>query len=294
MLTVPAGFARSTVDRQGDGGQLWIDAVPELAMRYLDEWSCTPAGPFTHGFVGVVLPVRRADGTDAVLKLSFPHQRNVAEPVVLAAWAGRGAVRLLERDDDRFAMLLERLRQLPHLPDNPFTAVGRLARRLAVPAPPGLRHLADVARERLDQLPEHAARLANPLGQRVVDAALANARELAEDRSTTLVHGDLHFGNVLAGDRGPLLAIDPNGLVGDRAYDLIPLLRTRWADIDGERGLDRALAEFADAAEVDRDRVRKWAQVRASVDAHWSRLLREPAWVTGVCDLIATRLTPLS
>ncbi|WKX69397.1 aminoglycoside phosphotransferase family protein [Streptomyces sp. XD-27] len=59
--------------------------------------------------VGLVVPVRwRAEGT-AVLKVSFPHPGNVREPDAFAAWGGRGAVLLYERDDECFAMLLERV-----------------------------------------------------------------------------------------------------------------------------------------------------------------------------------------
>ncbi|WP_431047889.1 hypothetical protein ACQUSR_28125 [Streptomyces sp. P1-3] len=41
--------------------------------------------------------------------MSFPHPGNVREPDAFAAWGGRGAVLLYERDDERFAMLLERV-----------------------------------------------------------------------------------------------------------------------------------------------------------------------------------------
>lgn len=68
-----------------------------------------PDGAVTHGRVAVIVPVKRGAGT-AALKVSFPHPGNVHEPDGLAAWGGRGAVRLHERDDARFAMLLERAR----------------------------------------------------------------------------------------------------------------------------------------------------------------------------------------
>lgn len=72
--------------------------------------------------------------------MSFPHPANRHEPDAYETWQGRGAVALLERDDARFAMLLERIG-----PDKPYEAVpadeamaiaGSLVRRLAVPAPP--------------------------------------------------------------------------------------------------------------------------------------------------------------
>ncbi|MEU5695634.1 aminoglycoside phosphotransferase family protein [Actinosynnema sp. NPDC020468] len=293
MLTVPPRFAEATISREGEAGRQWVDALPALAEEFLERWSCRATGPVLHGFVGVVVPAVRADGARVVVKLGFPLSANAAEPIALAAWNGVGAVRLLERDDRRFALLLERLRPLAEPEPAPFTAIGRLARRLAVPAPPGVSSLADKALGWAEDVPPHAARLGSPLPARVVDAAVANARELAADQPATLVHGDLHLGNVMTG-RGELLAVDPTGLVGDPAFELLPLLRGDWPAIAAEphpgRAVDRRIAEFADAAETDRDRVRRWTQARAAESALWSRRLREPAHVTAVVDTVASLL----
>lgn len=74
--------------------------------------------------------------------------------------------------------------------------------------------------------------------------------------------------------------------MGDPAYDFLPLLRGGW--FSGPPDVDRWTAEFADAAEVDRERVRRWAQ--AAESALWSRSLGEPGWVTAVVDAVATDL----
>ncbi|MFD0199815.1 MULTISPECIES: aminoglycoside phosphotransferase family protein [Saccharothrix] len=290
MLTVPPAFAEATVRREGEPGRRRVEALPALAAEFLERWSCTPTGAVLHGFVGVVVPAVRADGAEVVLKLAFPLSHTEAEPVALAAWNGNGAVRLLARDDGRSAMLLERLRPLAEPEPAPFTAVGRLVRRLAIPAPPGVPGLADKA---LGWAADLAANGAPPLTARVVDAAVANARDLATDQPAVLLHGDLHFGNILRGDDGPR-AIDPTALVGDPASELLPLLRGDWAAVAAEpdvrRAVARRIAEFAEAAEVERERVRRWAQARAAESALWSRRLHEPAAVTAVVDALAELL----
>ena len=293
MVTVPPEFAAATIRREGERGRQWVESLPAAVADFLERWSCAVSGPLMHGFVGVVVPAVRADGVEVVLKLGFPRAYDTAEPVALAAWNGNGAVRLLERDDSRCAMLLERLRPLAKPEPAPFTAVGRLARRLAVPAPPGVPSLADKALGWAADVPAHAARLGSPLPARVVDAAVANARDLAVDQPAVLVHGDLHFGNILRDDAG-LRAVDPTALVGDPAFELLPALRGDWAAVTAEpdlrRAVDRRIAEFAEAAEVDRDRVRRWAQARAAESALWSRRLDEPAPVTAVVDALAALL----
>jgi streptomycin 6-kinase len=126
----------------------------------------------------------------------------------------------------------------------------------------------------------------NPLPRRVIGAALATCKEFAGDQPDTLVHGDLHFANILRGEREPWLAIDPKGWSGDPAYDALTLLRNRW----DPSALRRRIAVFAEAAEVDVERVTRWAQTRAVVEGQWSRRHGDPAFVIAPCDEIATAL----
>jgi streptomycin 6-kinase len=67
----------------------------------LCRWNLSPGGPARFGAVTLVLPVRRADGTPAVLKLQPVNDETVGEPAALAAWHGHGAVPLLDEPGDR-------------------------------------------------------------------------------------------------------------------------------------------------------------------------------------------------
>lgn len=311
-IEVPEGFALSTVQREGERGRAWLATLPGLAGELLRRWDCEPTEAVTHGQVGIVVPVRRRyDATPAVLKISFPHPGNVHEPDAFAVWAGRGAVRLYERDDARFAMLLERAGEhsahsllSPHSPhslasvedtDEAVAVAGRLARRLAVPAPAGLPRMSSLVAEWECELRDEDRELGSPLPARVVAAAIATVRELGRDQPETLVHGDLHFTNVLRSEREPWLAIDPKGYVGDPAYDSITLLRTRFEALltapDPRAAALRRLAVFADAAEVDRERARRWAQARAVTAAHWGMRHGDPAWLVKATEALAEALT---
>ncbi|MZD09002.1 kinase, partial [Streptomyces sp. SID5785] len=266
-----------------------------------------PDGTVLHGGVGVIVPVRRRTGPRAVLKVSFPHPGNVHEPDAFLAWRGRGAVLLLERDDPRFALLLERVRHTTLAEveegDPLVTIAGRLNHRLAVPAPSTLPRLSAQADAWERQLRLDDAELEHALAPHTVDAALETVRDLGRHQPDTLVHGDLHARNILRADREPWLAVDPKGYAGDPAYDGGTLLKSRALSLLGADDLPRAVHRvvdvFADAAELDRARVLRWCQFHAVQTAFWSRrhgfrvarsgrLLEE---ITGFADRLADLLT---
>ncbi|GAA4081048.1 aminoglycoside phosphotransferase family protein [Nonomuraea soli] len=297
MIEIPERFARGTVEREGEAGAAWLAGLPAIVEDLLERWGCERDGRVVHGGVGVIVPVSRASRR-AVLKVSFPHPGNVHEPDAFAAWDGRGAVRLHERDDARFAMLLERassttLRENPDT-DEVMTVAGRISRRLAVAAPPALPRLAERADEWEERLGKDAAELEHTMPRRVVDAARATARELGRDQPGTLIHGDLHAGNILRAEREPWLAVDPKGYAGDPAYDAGALLKGQAlafvAAGDPAKAMRRAMGVFADAAGLDPARVRRWVQFHAVQAAfhgrrHGFNELREGPEMRGLMEL---------
>ena len=269
---------RSTVQREGEPGAVWLAELPSIVAELLERWECVPDGEVMHGGVGIIVPVRRAEGT-AALKVSFPHPGNVHEPDAFAAWGGRGAVQLHERDDERFAMLLERVQTstLAEVEDGDEVAAvaGRTNRRLAIPAPPGLPRLREHADAWEEQLRNDAAELTHPLSPYVVDAAVATIRELGRVQPDTVIHGDFHARNILRADREPWLAVDPKGCAGDPAYDGGTLLKARALTLleadDLRKAVDRFLDVFTEAAQLDRERARRWAQLHVVQAAFWGR-----------------------
>ncbi len=304
---MPEEFARGTIDREGEAGAAWLAALPGIVEELLGRWGCVPDGEVGHGGVGVIVPVRRATGESAVVKVSFPHPGNVHEPDAFVAWGGRGAVLLHERDDGRFAMLLERVRPstLAEIEDGDevVAVAGRLNRRLAIPAPSGLPRLREQADAWDEELGKDAGEFPHALPRRVLDAALETVRELGRTQPDTLIHGDLHARNILRAGREPWLAVDPKGYAGDPAYDGGTLLKSRALTLleadDLGRAVHRVLDVFAEAAELDRGAVQRWAQFHAVRAAFWGRrhgfrIARSGPrldWLTEFVDRLAEMLT---
>lgn len=284
MITVPPDFAVEL----GEEALAWRAALPALAAESCARWGLAPDGDLLHGFVAVVLPVRRADGHPAALKLTWLDTETRQEPLALRAWDGDGVVRLLADDAERGALLLERLDHTRSLLDAPageaLEVAGGLLRRLRLPADPAFRR---VEPEDLVGLNEELGR---PVPDRFVAPAAELGAELAATAGDTLVNEDLHYANVLRGTREPWLMIDPKPVAGDREYGVVPLLWNRYGEVAGERGLRDRFAALCDIGELDADRARGWAVYRAVANWLWSTDAELPE-LAGKCEGIARALT---
>ncbi|KAA0105636.1 aminoglycoside phosphotransferase family protein [Mycolicibacterium sp. P1-5] len=292
MSDVPAGV-RAMADR-GPQWATWVDALPRLSRDVVAQWRLRPDGPATHGYCSLVLPVRTSDRAAAVLKISFPDDESEHEHLALRRWGGDGAVKLLSADPHRRALLLERLGDgdLTEVTDvEACRIVAGLYRHIHVPAMPQLRSLTsylDRWTAELADLPRGAQ-----IPHRLVEQALGLCADLTTDPSTTarVIHADLHYGNVLAGDRRPWLAIDPKPVNGDPAYEIAPMLWNRFDELAGDirDGVRRRFYTLVDAAGFDEDRARAWVVVRTVLNAMWAVQGSggpEPSWLT-TCIAVA-------
>jgi streptomycin 6-kinase len=238
-----------------------------------------------------VEPVRRADGTRAVLKLTRPGDPEAArEAAALAHFGGEAATAVLAHDPERGALLLERLEpgtpliELAARDDDAATlAAADVMGRLRRPAPAG------------DAFPDAATwgrALTEPVAHAVPAALVTRAgAEQAELCSSAeppvLVHGDLHHLNVLRAGEG-WKAIDPKGVLAEPAYETGALLRNPLNAALDRRLLERRIATLADALELDRDRIRAWGRVQAVLAAVWSTQEGDdPAFFLHCAELLA-------
>ena len=278
----------------------WVDRLPAMTSALLTEWELAVDGWPMHGYCSLVVPVRTADRTPAVLKVTYDgDEESQFEHLALQRWGGRGAVRLLRADPRRRAMLLERLHQedLRDVWDiEACEVVARLYREIHVPALPQLRPLTSYVERWGGELA--ALSRSAPLPRRLVEQAVSLGRDLVADPASTgtMIHGDLHYFNVLSADRARWLVIDPKPMSGDPHYEPAPMLWNRFEELGGDvrSGVRRRFHVLVDAAGLDEDRSRDWVIVRMMHNALW-RLQEDPgmvrrtatqAWLT-MCIAIA-------
>ena len=264
----------------GDDWGRWLDRLPRLATELLDEWRLRPVATELHGYCSRVVPVVDEDGEAGALKITFDgDEESLHEGLALQRWGGRGAVRLRRADPHRRALLLDWLPG-PDLGDTwdveACEAVGRLYGDLHVPALPQLATVSSYVERWLDELRDLARDL--PVPRRYVEQALSLGPDLlAGEAPEVVVHGDLHYANVMADASGEWLAIDPKPMAGDAHYEPAPMLWNRMDELTGplavgsvRDGLRRRFHTLVDVAGLDEGRARDWVVVRMVVNASWS------------------------
>lgn len=281
-IVVPAELAELHEKYSGEDGRAWIAALPALAATYLDQWQLTIDGSVTSGAVALIIPVLRRDGSRAVLKLQPVDDETGGEPAALQAWAGHGAVALLDHDSSSGVMLLERLdasRDLSTMEDD-FAAAKIIAELLvqlnSVPAPAGMRHLREVGAATLAQTPEAISLAQDPEERRLLINCAARYQDLiTEQIDNRLLHWDLHYYNTLStlDGAGEWKAIDPKPLGGDSGFELLPALWNRWDDLmetgDVSAALLRRFDLMTDIMGLDRSRAAAWTLGRVLEAAVW-------------------------
>jgi streptomycin 6-kinase len=265
MVEIPQAFAAGIANEFGEPGRAWLQQLPGLVAELCARWGLSIDGAPMHGYLGLVIPVTRHHERCA-LKVSWTDDSSAYEIQALTAWNGRGAVRLLEADLERRAMLLERLESRRSLEDLPIgqaaPIAGQLLCRLAIPAPSSVPLLSDVARRIADELIDRWEQLGRPIPRALVDATRDRAIQLGPAAGSLMVNWDLHYGNVLAGEREPWLAIDPKIVVGDPEFGLAQLLWTRLEDLERAGALSYFFHLLVDQASLDVALARSWTLVR--------------------------------
>jgi len=268
----PRRLVRALGETAPDGDD-WLEKLPEaaqqaVALRELTVERVQVPG----GRSSLVVLVRRADGTPAVLKLAPPRFRPEAERAALTHWDGLGAVQLLEPSGGEGVLLLERLhpdvsvRSLPEAKAL-LEAAGTL-RRLWVEPPAG--HVFETVAERTGRQAQAMRATASEraeVGPLVAAAVAAREELLAAPPEERLLHGTFRQSKVLAGERTPWLAVGPDPVVGECAFDLARLVRDRVEDLiaspSGASITRRRVKRLAESLDVDQERLRGWTLFRA-------------------------------
>lgn len=227
----------------------------------------------------IIHRVTLADGRKAILKRLKPRGLGELPGMAFLEWRnGNGAVRLLEKHatacllEDAGDILL-RHHRLQHGEAASNEIIIDLLGRLhstGGTAPtdltPLLRHfqsLFDRASKETDE------RLAEPLR---FCADLATSL-LDSQENVRPLHGDLHHDNIIGGGERGWLAIDPQGLMGDPAYDVANVFGNplnALQDILDPHRIRTLIDLFSTALNCPKDKILRYAIAHAGLSICWS------------------------
>jgi len=200
---------------------------PSIQMRRrLAAWGVTPSGPGLRTPSSELMP-GTFQGRPVMLKIALVEEE-ARGAALLQWWGGRGAARVLVRDER--ATLMERATGTRELAALAASGQDATATDILVRATLALHdHPAPTSRDgvRLVSLHDWFRDL---LATDSDDPLLRRAADLADrllfgttTQDIVVLHGDIHHGNVLDfGDRWAV--IDPKALLGHRAFDFANIL----------------------------------------------------------------------
>ena len=280
ITQLPIKFTRNTLDLCGALGEQWLNRLPQIVEEIEKRWSLKTEKPFRNLSYNYVAPCFRDDGGEAVLKIALPLNNpeifNEAKFLQLAN--GAGAVKLLESDESRRAILLEKLTPGENLKEvcrrkeaKAVEIAIPIMLRLVQEPPPNFAFLS--LNEWFNDFFGKAANTKFPLEYQ------KKAREFYEQLSSNskrkfLLHGDLHHENILSAGREAFLAIDPKGIVGDVGYEIAVFLNNHLCWLASEKNLREklnvAVGRFSAAFDIKPLDLRKWAYAQIALSAWWT------------------------
>ena len=264
-----------------------LDAALAIADGFAEKWNVALDGWLPGGTCSLVL-TGVWQGQEVVLRCPLLDWERAASLRALRAFSEHGGIQILLSDRATGVALMPHLRpatDLATLPeDEAIDACAALILRLRE---------AEGDAPNLETYGKKLLTLPKPKGLRLASDVPALFRRLLESSpAPRFMHGDLHHFNVLRHGES-WVAIDPEGIVGDPAYETAAFLRNpvpTIADIlDLPDLLKSRIFRFAELLGDPAERIWGWALVRTATCVWTDGSSFQAAWVRVVEALDALR-----
>jgi len=249
-LNLPSEFLHNIEGVFGKAGRQFLANLPALIDGASQKWGLTDVQPSSELSYNFVAFARRRD-EEVVLKMGVPNREFKSELAALRLFNGAGACKLIDYDEEKYWMLLERLRpgvMLSTLPDDeeashiaadvmqkiwrPLVSKSLLLedQQQAVGLQNNFIKLSDWF-DGLKKLRPHFKGGTGPFSGQLVERVERSVKDFfLENHRPVLMHGDFHHFNILSSERGWLI-IDPKGVIGPACYEVGPFLINPWGDL---------------------------------------------------------------
>ena len=296
-MNLPSEFISNIQNTFREDGHAFLKALPDLIAEASTRWGLTdvqPAPILSYNFVAFA----NRGNNNVVLKMGVPNREMKSEMATLRLFNGEGACRLLECDEERYWMLLERLNpgvmlstledddEATHIAAEVMKKIWRnmdsgsllpnsQEQEISQKQASGFQNFIRLSDwfDGLKQLRPMFNGGTGPFNEKLVERAESSVKDFfVENHMPVLMHGDFHHFNILSSERG-WLVIDPKGVIGPAGYEVGPLMINPWSDFsDGNKirlSVKRRVDILHEHLGFERERILEWSLAHAVLSAWW-------------------------
>ena len=279
-MNLPLEFIRNIEGVFGKAGREFLANLPALIDEASQRWGLTDVQPSPELSYNFVAFANRGD-EQVVLKMSVPNREAKSEMAALRLFNGEGACRLIDYEQKKYWMLLERLNpgvMLSTLDDDEDAThiAADVMERIWRPAPEDsvFIRLTDWF-DGLEKIRPAFHGGTGPFSAKLLERVAHSIAEFfAENHKPVLMHGDFHHYNILSSSERGWLIIDPKGVIGPACYEVGPLLINPWGDLLSGKNYRQMTKRRIDILHerlgFERERIREWGLAHAILSAWWS------------------------
>ncbi|HNC90765.1 MAG TPA: aminoglycoside phosphotransferase family protein [Anaerolineales bacterium] len=277
-MQLPETFISTIKNVYKRDGERFLAVLPVLIDEVSDRWGLTKVTPVPNLSFNFVAFANRGDD-EVILKMGVPNPELTSEMTALKLFNGDGACQLLEHDEERGLLLLERLK-----PGKMLAKLEDDEERTIIAAEVMSKLWREVSSDNkfiklsdwfagLKKIRPHFDGGTGPFPKKLLERVESFLPELFADTDVKLMHGDFHHFNILSSERG-WLVIDPKGVIGPVGYEVGPLMLNPWSSIsDWSRfkvHAERRVSILAERLGWEREKIINWSTAHAILSAWWS------------------------
>lgn len=277
-MRLPDSFINTFKNVYKKDGEKFLAVLPFLIEEVAQRWGLTDVQPVPNLSFNFVAFAKR-DDEDVILKMGIPNPELTSEMTALKLFNGDGACQLLECDEERGLVLLERLKpgiMLSELEDDDECThiAADVMQKIWREAPENSKFI-QLSNwfDGLKKIRPHFNGGTGPIEKELLERVESFLPELFADQDIKLMHGDFHHYNILRSERG-WLVIDPKGVIGPAGYEIGPfMLNPRNSLSDGNSfqiKTERRVSILSERLGWERRKILNWATAHAVLSAWWS------------------------
>ncbi len=288
-MQLPDSFIKTFTSAFKKDGEAFLTVLPSLIDEASKRWGLSDVVPvpnLSFYFVAFAKRVSTSSTTmhdDVILKMGVPNFEFSSEMAALKLFNGNGACQLIDCDEKRGFLLLERL-----APGTMLTEIENDDERTHIAADvminiqrrggvtPSLQDKFIKLSDWFDELKTVRPKFdggTGPFPKEIFERVESFLPELFADEDIKLIHGDFHHFNILKSEERGWLIIDPKGVIGPAGYEVGPLMINPWGSLsDGisfKVQTERRIDIFRERLGWERENLIRWSLAHSVLSAWW-------------------------